>query len=80
MVTAMRIIIFIRLLADKRMADMQEGFLTAQLGWFNSLCHDAAGKWLEVIPAYHKLVMRSKDVRTALRYRMFMQVEGMMDG
>lgn len=50
------------------------------LVWWNSLQNKEAGLWLEVLPLYEKLTMTSSTFRTALRYRLFMRMDGMIDG
>ena len=73
-------------LVDKRMATLKQNLEAAgddgrlHVAWLNSLQCEEAGKWLEALPLYQRLTIPPRTFRTALRYRLFMRVENMVDG
>ena len=71
------------ILSSKRMESIKEDLKRNDmhhLAWLVSQQSEEAGKWLEVLPMYQRLIMLPNVFRNALRYRLFMRIEGMVDG
>ena len=69
-----------RLSVDALVGDNVGNLLRNQKAvWFNGLRNKWAGKWLETVPSYKKLMMPSKLYRACIRNRMFLKAEDYME-